>query len=254
MKAMLLAAGRGERMRPLTDHTPKPLLKVRGKALIEWHLEALARGGVSQVVVNTAWLEDQIVAALGDGARYGLSIVYSMECRDHGAALETAGGLKKALPLLLNGTTSRLHLDGAASSMQGGHDAGTCFWYIAADVFAPTFRFDATDAEAFARSGQLARLWMVPNPPQHPGGDFAVQAGQATPGNAGEPRFTWSGIGLFSPAFVTELMADLAPGAKAPLRPYLDRAITLGRLGATLYIGAWADVGTPERLAALQLA
>ena len=146
MKAIILAAGRGERMRPLTDTTPKPLLRVRGKALIEWHLEALARGGVREVIINTAWLEDQIVAALGDGARFGLSIRYSLEGRDHGGALETAGGLKKALPLL-------------------DVPDDQPFWYVAGDVFAPGFKFDANAAERFARSSELARLWMVPNPP-----------------------------------------------------------------------------------------
>ena len=98
---MILAAGRGERMRPLTDHTPTPLLAVRGKPLIEWHLEALARGGVNEVVINTAWLEERIEQALGDGSRWGLRIAYSMEGRDHGGALETAGGIAKALPLLV---------------------------------------------------------------------------------------------------------------------------------------------------------
>ena len=234
MKAIVLAAGRGERMRPLTDHTPKALLKVRGKPLIEWHLEALARAGVRDVVVNTAWLEEQIVAALGDGARFGLRIAYSMEGRDHGGALETAGGLKKALPLL-----------------EGGSDAGRSFWYVAADVFAPAFEFDLHAVQAFERSDEWARLWMVPNPLQHPLGDFGVRAGLAVAG-AGSERLTWSGIGLFRPAFVSELMQDLAPGAKGRLRPYLDAAMAHGHLGATPYSGLWADVGTPERLAALQ--
>jgi len=238
MKAILLAAGRGERMRPLTDDCPKPLLEVRGKPLIEWHLEALARGGVREVVINTAWLEDQIVARLGDGARFGLRIQYSLEGRDHGGALETAGGLKKALPLLRDSTA------GAGAP---------CFWYVAADVFAPGFAFDASAAEDFARSGQLARLWMVPNPPQHPDGDFAIDADLAVPGApGGSDRRTWSGIALFSPAFVDELMADMVIGTKAKLRPYLDRAIALGRLGAIAYEGPWADVGTPQRLAELQ--
>ncbi len=110
MKAILLAAGRGERMRPLTDHTPKPLLQVHGKALIEWHFEALARAGVRDVVVNTAWLEEQIVQKLGDGSRYGVRIAYSLEGREHGGALETAGGLKKALPLLAGARCSRWRL------------------------------------------------------------------------------------------------------------------------------------------------
>jgi N-acetyl-alpha-D-muramate 1-phosphate uridylyltransferase len=234
VKAILLAAGRGERMRPLTDRCPKPLLKLRGKALIEWHLEALERAGVREVVVNTAWLEDQIVAMLGDGSHYGLKIAYSMEGRDHGGALETAGGLKKALPLLV---------DSAA--------AGAAFWYVAADVFAPEFVFDARAVLSFERSTELARLWMVPNPRQHPLGDFGMADGRAVPGADGT-RFTWTGIGLFRPAFVDELMAPLALGKPARLRPYLDAAMALGRLGATAYEGAWADVGTPERLAALQ--
>ena len=233
MKALLLAAGRGERMRPLTDTCPKPLLRLRGKPLIEWHLDALARGGVREVVVNTAWLEEQIVAALGDGTRFGLHLRYSLEGRDHGGALETAGGLKKALPLLLSDT------------------GDACFWYVAADVFAPEFRFDVREHAAFERSDELARLWMVPNPPQHPLGDFGIERGRVVPGVDGK-RFTWSGIGLFRAAFVTELMAALAPGTKARLRPYLDVAIAQRRLGAVVYAQAWADVGTPERLAALQ--
>ncbi len=230
MKAILLAAGRGERMRPLTDRTPKPLLAVRGKPLIEWHLEALARGGVGEVVVNTAWLEQQIVDRLGDGVRFGLAIRYSLEGRDHGGALETAGGLKKALPLL----------DLAADEP---------FWYVAADVFAPGFDFGPAAAAAL-RSGQLGHLWMVPNPPQHPGGDFGIADGLAVAGVPGA-SFTWSGIGVFRPGFVTELMGDFEVGAKARLRPYLDAAIAQRRLGATAWPGAWADVGTPERLAAL---
>ncbi len=230
MKAILLAAGRGERMRPLTDATPKPLLRVRGKPLIEWHLEALARGGVREVVVNTAWLEEQITAALGDGARFGLSIRYSLEGRDHGGALETAGGLKKALPLLALGSDEP-------------------FWYVAADVFAPAFDFGAAAAAAI-RPGQWGHLWMVANPPQHPGGDFGIAEGLAVPGTAGA-SFTWSGIGVFRPGFVGELMTDFEPGAKARLRPYLDAAIAQRRLGATPWRGDWADVGTPERLRAL---
>ncbi len=230
MKAMILAAGRGERMRPLTDATPKPLLRVRGKPLIEWHLEGLARGGVREVVVNTAWLEEQIVETLDSGARFGLAIRYSLEGRDHGGALETAGGLKKALPLL-------------------GLGADEPFWYVAADVFAPRFEF-GTDAAAAIRPGQLGHLWMVPNPPQHPGGDFAIDGGLAVPARGGE-SFTWSGIGVFRPGFVTELMSDFAVGEKARLRPYLDAAIARRRLGAMRWPGEWADVGTPERLRAL---
>ena len=231
MKAIVLAAGRGERMRPLTDTTPKPLLAVQGRPLIEWHLQALARGGVREVVVNTAWLEEQIVAALGDGARFGLSIRYSREGRDHGGALETAGGLKKALPLL--------------------EDAGTdCFWYVASDVFAPDFAFDAKAATRVTAGTDFGHLWMVPNPPQHPEGDFGIAGDRLTVGEVGA-RFTWSGIALFRRSFVTELMAELTPGTKARLRPYLDAAIARRSLGATLYDGRWTDVGTPERLAEL---
>lgn len=230
MKAIILAAGRGERMRPLTDHTPKPLLGVLGKPLIEWHLANLARGGVREVVVNTAWLEEQIVAALGDGARFGLTIRYSLEGREHGGALETAGGLKKALPLL-------------------EVSADEPFWYVAADVYAPGFDFGPAAATAI-RPGQLGHLWMVPNPPQHPGGDFGIADGLATPAGDGA-SFTWSGIGLFRPGFVTGLMGDFAVGAKARLRPYLDAAIAQRRLGAQRWEGGWTDVGTPQRLVAL---
>jgi MurNAc alpha-1-phosphate uridylyltransferase len=235
MKAILLAAGRGERMRPLTDHTAKPLLKVHGKPLIEWHLEALARAGVKDVVINTAWLEEQVIAALGNGARFGLRIVYSREGRDHGGALETAGGLKKALPLLT--------ADG---------DSGA-FWYLAADAYLPGFDFATRHVAAFEASSLLGQLWMVPNPPQHPDGDFGIDADLACAGEAGK-RFTWSGLALFRAAFVTDLMADLAVGHKAKLRPSLDEAIAQRRLGAQRLATPWADVGTPERLAALNAA
>ena len=129
MKAIVLAAGRGKRMRPLSDACPKPLLEIHGKRLIEWHLEALARDGVREVVVNTDWLEEQIVATLGDGSRFGLAIAYSMEGRDHGGALETAGGIAKALPLL-----------------------GDAFWVVSADVYTPTFRYSAAAHDAFVAS------------------------------------------------------------------------------------------------------
>ncbi len=233
MKAILLAAGRGERMRPLTDTMPKPLLQVHGKALIEWHLEALARAGVRDAVVNTAWLEEQVVARLGDGARYGVRIAYSLEGRDHGGALETAGGLKKALPLLTEG---------------GGLGA---FWYVAADVYAPRFEFARQHVARLERSPLLGQLWMVPNPPQHPHGDFGIDAAGLAVPDAADPeatRFTWSGVALFKPEFVTTLMAELAPGAKAKLRPYLDAAIAQRRLGAQMLGVPWADVGTPRRL------
>jgi MurNAc alpha-1-phosphate uridylyltransferase len=232
MKAILLSAGRGERMRPLTDHTPKPLLKVHGKALIEWHLEALARAGVHDIVINTAWLEDSIVEALGDGSRFGVQIVYSREGRDHGEALETAGGLKKALPLL------------------GAGNPSGAFWYVAADAYAPQFAFAQKHVTAFESGTLLGQLWMVPNPPQHADGDFGIEASLACVGTPGR-RFTWSGLALFKPAFVTELMRDLPSGQKARLRPFLDAAIEQRRLGAQMLETDWADVGTPERLEAL---
>jgi MurNAc alpha-1-phosphate uridylyltransferase len=159
-------------------------------------------------------------------------IRYSLEGRDHGGALETAGGLKKALPLL------RLAPDEP-------------FWYVAADVYAPGFVFEAAALRRFGTSGELGHLWMVANPPQHPGGDFGIADGLATAGGVG-PRQTWSGIGAFRAAFVDALMHDFEAGAKARMRPYLDAAIAARRLGAERWPGAWADVGTPERLAALQ--
>lgn len=223
MKAIILAAGRGERMRPLTDVTPKPLLQVRGKRLIEWHLEALARGGVREVVVNTAWLEDQFPQALGDGSRWGLAIRYSTEGRDHGGALETAGGIAKALPWL-----------------------GECFWVVSGDVFIPGFRFEAAAAERFEAGTMLAHLWLVPNAPHHPGGDFGIGPDGLAVADAAE-RFTWASVGLFRAG----LVAGVVPGRKAALRPSLDAAIAARRISAQLWEGEWTDVGTAERLAAL---
>jgi MurNAc alpha-1-phosphate uridylyltransferase len=210
-------------MRPLTDGTPKPLIEVRGKRLIEWHLEALARAGVREVVVNTAWLEEQFPAALGDGARYGLAITYSHEGRDHGGALETAGGIAKALPLL-----------------------GDAFWVVSGDVFVPDFRFDAADAQDFADSDALGRLWMVDNAPHHPGGDFGITA-EGLASRDAEPKFTWASIGLFRAA----LFADIAVGRKLALRPKLELALDQRKLQARKYDGRWTDVGTMARLAAL---
>jgi MurNAc alpha-1-phosphate uridylyltransferase len=225
--ALILAAGRGERMRPLTDHTPKPLLPVRGKPLIEWQLEALAQGGVRSVVINTAWLEDQFPATLGDGSRFGLAIHYSAEGRDHGGALETAGGIANALPWL-------------ARSEQD------VFWVVSGDVFTPGFQFDASRAARFAAADALAHLWMVPNAPHHPRGDFAITAdGHAS--LEGEPRFTWSSIGLYRAA----MFSHVQRGTRLALRPLLDAAIAQRRLTAELYGGPWTDVGTVERLRAL---
>jgi N-acetyl-alpha-D-muramate 1-phosphate uridylyltransferase len=228
MKALILAAGRGERMRPLTDQTPKPLIEVRGKRLIEWHLEGLARAGVREVVVNTAWLEDQFPVALGDGSRYGVRITYSFEGRDHGGALETAGGIAKALPLLADSP----------------NDA---FWVVSGDVFVPGFAFPADDAQRFAGSDALGQLWLVDNAPHHPTGDFGIAA-DGLASRTATPKFTWASIGLFRAA----LFDDIAVGTKMALRPKLETAIDQGRLRAAKYDGRWTDVGTMERLAMLQ--
>jgi len=231
MKAMILAAGRGERMRPLTDHTPKPLLAVRGKPLIEWHLEGLARAGIREVVINTAWLEERIVASLGEGARFGLAIRYSLEGRDHGGALETAGGIAKALPLLVE------HADDP-------------FWLVSGDIFAPGFVFDTEVAQAFDRSSANAHLWLVPNPPYHPKGDFGLAAdgyGLAdSPGPDGQ-RWTYANLALCR----ATLVAGIAPGTKAALGPLLFEQMREHRISAQVYGGEWENVGTPAQLDAL---
>ncbi|HEX6703295.1 MAG TPA: nucleotidyltransferase family protein [Albitalea sp.] len=225
MKAIVLAAGRGDRMRPLTDTCPKPLLAVRGKPLIEWHIEALARAGVREIVVNTAWLEGRIVAALGDGSRWGVRLHYSMEGRDHGGALETAGGIAKALPLL-----------------------GDVFWVVSGDIFMPGFEFDAAAARRFADGGQSAHLWLVPNPPYHAKGDFGIDAQGFGLADApvGE-RWTYANIALMRP----ELVAGIAAGTKAALGPLLFAGMRERRITAELYGGEWENVGTPAQLAAL---
>lgn len=231
LKAIVLAAGRGERMRPLTDHTPKPLLKVRGKALIEWHLEALARDGVREVVVNTAWLEDQYPAMLGDGSRFGLSIRYSMEGRDHGGALETAGGIATALPLLVD-------------------DERDSFWVVSGDIFAPGFRFDATQAQRFAHNPSLdAHLWLVPNPPFHPKGDFGLTPEGLGLPQAGPDGQTWTYANLA--LCRATLCAGIAPGTRAALGPLLFEGMRQRRISAEVFAGEWENVGTPAQLDAL---
>ncbi|MGE0081916.1 MAG: N-acetylmuramate alpha-1-phosphate uridylyltransferase MurU [Thiohalomonadaceae bacterium] len=214
MKAFILAAGRGERMRPLTDQTPKPLLKVGGKRLIEYHLEALVAAGFRDVVINHAHLGQMIEEALGDGSRYGARIQYSAE----GTALETGGGICKALPLLGPGP----------------------FVVVNGDVWTD-YPFERLRR---APAG-LAHLVLVPNPPQHAEGDFVL----ATDGQVraeGEPRLTYSGLGIFRP----ELFLDCPPG-RFPLAPLLRLAMAHGRVTGELWTGAWTDVGTPERLAEL---
>ena len=225
-RAIVLAAGRGERMRPLTDACPKPLLEVRGQPLIAWHLDALAAAGHREVVVNTAWLEEQIEQRLG-AERRGMAIRYSREGRDFGGALETAGGIVRALPLL-----------------------DEVFWVVAGDVFVPGFAFDPRTYERFADSGRLAHLFLVPNPPHHPRGDFALTA-EGLAANAGEPRHTYSTIGLYRRSFFAGMPAGNPQGLKAPLAPLLRAAMDNGQVSAELYTGPWTDVGTPERLAQL---
>ncbi len=244
--ALLLAAGRGERMRPLTDHTPKPLLPVQGRPLLQWHLQALAAAGVARVVINTAWLGEQISNRFSDhfclqrttDKREQLSILYSHEGLDFGAALETAGGIARALPRL-----------------------GPIFWLAAGDVFAPDFRFAVDAAARFAAGDALAHLWLVPNPEHHPRGDFGLSAdGLALnlPADHPGPRYTYSAIALLRAELFAAPWCDIPAGnpagVAAPLAPLLRRAMDAGRVTAELYTGRWTDVGTPERLAALNAA
>jgi MurNAc alpha-1-phosphate uridylyltransferase len=234
-KAMILAAGRGERMRPLTDDCPKPLLRVRGKPLIDWHAEALGRGGFNELVINTAWLGPKISSHFDlqqkqDGHKQ-LSISYSHEGADFGGALETAGGIARALPLL-----------------------GEVFWVLAGDVFMPGFEFSEVAVSRFAASGQLAHLWLVPNPAHNPRGDFGLSAEGLARNLAADddtPRYTYSTVGLYRRAFFTSqpgLPAGNPQGLKAPLAPLLRAAMDNQRISAELYEGAWTDVGTPARL------
>ena len=239
-RALILAAGRGERMRPLTDTTPKPLLEVRGKPLMQWHMEALARGGCTGLVVNTAWLGAQITSHFGparpfDGGRM-LSISYSNEQADFGGALETAGGIARALPLL----------------QAGGQDV---FWLVAGDVYAPDFSFDPAAVQRFEASNALAHLWLVPNPAHNPRGDFGISPDGLALNQADGERYTYSTIGLYRAALFAEPFCAIPQGnpggIKAPLAPLLRRAMDEGHVGASLYTGRWTDVGTPERLAEL---
>jgi N-acetyl-alpha-D-muramate 1-phosphate uridylyltransferase len=243
-RALILAAGRGERMRPLTDHTPKPLLAVRGKPLLQWHLDALARGGFADVVVNTAWLGEQITSHFGpESTSNGRSLLlndeltgrptvqFSEEGHDFGRALETAGGIARALPLLAD-----------------------VFWVLAGDVYAPEFVFSEASAARFATSGRLAHLWLVPNPPHNPNGDFGIALdGRAL--NRADERFTFSTIALYRRALFAPPHCAVPPGnpegISAPLAPLLRAAMDNGLVSAELYTGPWTDVGTPERLAEL---
>jgi MurNAc alpha-1-phosphate uridylyltransferase len=229
---MVLAAGRGERMRPLTDTCPKPLLEVRGKPLMQWPMEALAAGGFTGLVVNTDWLGAQISGHFGPTPLLdngvALSISYSDEGRDFGGALETAGGIVRALPLL-----------------------GEVFWVAAGDVFAPGFEFTRAAAERFVASGKLAHLWLVPNPAHNPNGDFGLSADGLALNTAAE-KFTFSTIGLYRAALFAPPYCDIPAGnpagVKAALAPILRAAMNDRQVSAELYTGPWTDVGTPQRL------
>jgi MurNAc alpha-1-phosphate uridylyltransferase len=218
MKAMILAAGRGERMRPLTDHIPKPLLKVGGKSLIVWHLERLAKAGFKQVVINHAHLGAQIEHALGDGSQWGLHIQYSPEK----TALETAGGIAKALHLL----------------------GSEPFLVVNGDTFTEVDFGDLTHALSV---NNHAHLVLVTNPPQHPNGDFAIEDGYLK--NTGAQMLTFSGVGVYHP----DLFASVVRGEPAKLAPLLRNSIAENKATAEYYQGVWHDIGTPERLKALDI-
>ena len=219
MKAMILAAGMGNRMRPLTLHTPKPLLKVGGKPLIVWHIEKLQKMGVQEIVINTAWLGEKLADALGDGSQFGVKILWSHE----GQGLETAGGIIKALPLLGNEP----------------------FILVNGDVwttmdFAPLLNVQLQD--------DLAHLVLVENPVQHPQGDFTLAANKAytfEQARSGE-NLTYSGVAVMHPQ-----MFDGLESGKRPLAPLLKQAMQQEKISAQKLQGVWVDVGTPERLNAL---
>jgi MurNAc alpha-1-phosphate uridylyltransferase len=211
MKAMILAAGRGERMRPLTDETPKALLRAGRKTLIEYHLESLQQAGITNVVINLAWLGDKLRTALGNGERYGVTIEYSHESPE---ALETGGGIFRALPLL-------------------GPEP---FWVVNGDVHTDYAFGDGGLADA-----DLGRLILVPNPDHNPSGDFALQ--NARIGNIAEDMYTYSGIAVLRP----ELFVGQEDGG-FPLAPLLRSAADRDQLAGELHTGVWIDVGTPERL------
>jgi MurNAc alpha-1-phosphate uridylyltransferase len=211
---MLLAAGRGERMRPLTDTLPKPLVEVGGRALIAWHLLALARAGIREVVINLSWLGAQLRAALGDGSSFGVSIRWSEEGP---VPLETGGGIFRALPLL-------------------GPEP---FLVVNADIWTD-IDFGRLRLEPEAH----AHLVLIPNPAHHPRGDFALEGDRVV--NADSGRLTYSGVGVYQQEFFAGCTAG-----RFPLLPLLNRAITAGRVRGELHRGQWCDVGTAERLASL---
>lgn len=215
MKAMILAAGRGERMRPLTDHTPKPLLQAGGKPLIAWHIEKLAKAGFKEIVINHAHLGAQIEAALGDGQQFGVKIQYSPEKE----ALETAGGIANALPLL----------------------GKQPFLVVNGDIFCD---YDFANIKPLSPN-LLAWLVLVNNPAHHTTGDFALHGKEVHA--EGDDKLTFSGIGVYHP----QLFASIERGGKAKLAPLLRQAMTTQQVGGEHYQGRWLDIGTPERLAEL---
>ena len=226
---MLLAAGRGERMRPLTDHCPKPLLLAGGKPLIVWHIERLAAAGFTKLVINHAHLGAQLLDALGNGAKWGVHIQWSPEPE---GALETAGGIAQALPLL-------------------GSDAP--FLVINSDIFCD---WDVAKAPQIAaqlgnNSAHLAHLVLVPNPPQHPDGDFVLHgnAVKSEAENEGENKHTFAGIGIYQP----QLFAHVPRGSSAKLAPLLRQTMQSAQVRGELHRGRWEDIGTPERLAQLDI-
>lgn len=233
--ALVLAAGRGERMRPLTDHTPKPLLPLHGRPLMGWTLAALLRDGVRDLTVNTAWLGEQVArfCRAREGWPADARLHLSEEGRDFGRALETAGGIARACPWRED----------------------TLCWVVAGDVHLPDFRFEAEAVARFRAGDDLAHLWLVPNPSHHPGGDFGLDA-EGRVHNEGTPRFTYSTVALLRRSLFEPPWCDLPPGnpqgVAAPLAPLLRRAAAAGRVGGSLHLGRWTDVGTPQRLAALE--
>jgi len=216
VKAMILAAGRGERLRPLTDHLPKALVQAGGKTLVAWQLERLAAAGFREVVINVAYLGERIEAHLGNGSAFGVTLAYSREAQP----LESAGGIAQARLLL-------------------GREP---FALVNADVFCD---YVLAALRARALEGCLAHLVLAPNPPHHAAGDFSLAGGRA--GNAPAPRYTYTGIALLDPA----LVAPVRAGDKAQLAPLLRAAAQEGRLAGELYAGLWRDIGTAERLAEL---
>jgi MurNAc alpha-1-phosphate uridylyltransferase len=217
MKAMVLAAGRGERLRPLTERLPKPLVEAGGKALIDWHLHRLAGAGYRDAVINVSHLADQVIAHVGDGARYGMRVAWSREAEP----LETAGGIAKARALL-----------GEAP-----------FLLVNSDIYCD---YDFSRLRHVSLQASLGHLVLVPNPVQHAAGDFTLESGMV--GNGVAPRYTYAGIAILSPAIV----AGVRAGEKAPLGALLRQAAGEARLSGELHAGVWTDVGTAERLAELR--